>query len=99
MRPNSLKLGNDSDAESDSHASSPNSTVSNNSSEGFGGIMSFASRYFYFLAYIEIIGEKMWRRDSKGGKTYCASMLILGTMKVMGLIIAEYVAVPQLWLL
>ncbi|ETE72156.1 MAP kinase-activating death domain protein, partial [Ophiophagus hannah] len=44
LRPNSLKLGNDSDAESDSHASSPNSTVSNNSSEGFGGIMSFASR-------------------------------------------------------
>ncbi|KAM3856107.1 MAP kinase-activating death domain protein isoform 4-T5 [Vipera latastei] len=45
LRPNSLKLGNDSDAESDSHASSPNSTVSNNSSEGFGGIMSFAN-YF-----------------------------------------------------
>lgn len=42
LRPNSLKLGNDSDAESDSHASSPNSTISNNSSEGFGGIMSFA---------------------------------------------------------
>ncbi|XP_033004315.1 MAP kinase-activating death domain protein isoform X43 [Lacerta agilis] len=42
LRPNSLKLGNESDAESDSHASSPNSTVSNNSSEGFGGIMSFA---------------------------------------------------------
>ncbi|XP_044293018.1 MAP kinase-activating death domain protein isoform X45 [Varanus komodoensis] len=42
LRPNSLKLGNDSDAESESHASSPNSTVSNNSSEGFGGIMSFA---------------------------------------------------------
>ncbi|XP_053143587.1 MAP kinase-activating death domain protein isoform X26 [Hemicordylus capensis] len=42
LRPNSLKLGNDSDAESDSHASSPNSTVSNNSNEGFGGIMSFA---------------------------------------------------------
>nr|XP_056707344.1 MAP kinase-activating death domain protein isoform X21 [Euleptes europaea] len=42
LRPNSLKLGSDSDAETDSHASSPNSTVSNNSSEGFGGIMSFA---------------------------------------------------------
>ncbi|XP_039213517.1 MAP kinase-activating death domain protein isoform X6 [Crotalus tigris] len=46
LRPNSLKLGNDSDAESDSHASSPNSTVSNNSSEGFGGIMSFASSLY-----------------------------------------------------
>lgn len=49
LRPNSLKLGNDSDAESDSHASSPNSTVSNNSSEGFGGIMSFASMYHCFV--------------------------------------------------
>ncbi|XP_053143601.1 MAP kinase-activating death domain protein isoform X38 [Hemicordylus capensis] len=46
LRPNSLKLGNDSDAESDSHASSPNSTVSNNSNEGFGGIMSFASSLY-----------------------------------------------------
>ncbi|KAJ7406111.1 MAP kinase-activating death domain protein [Pitangus sulphuratus] len=42
LRPNSLKLASDSDADSDSRASSPNSTVSNNSSEGFGGIMSFA---------------------------------------------------------
>ncbi|XP_060619269.2 MAP kinase-activating death domain protein isoform X20 [Anolis sagrei] len=46
LRPSSLKLGNDSDAESDSHASSPNSTISNNSSEGFGGIMSFASSLY-----------------------------------------------------
>nr|XP_056707342.1 MAP kinase-activating death domain protein isoform X19 [Euleptes europaea] len=46
LRPNSLKLGSDSDAETDSHASSPNSTVSNNSSEGFGGIMSFASSLY-----------------------------------------------------
>ncbi|XP_043406010.1 MAP kinase-activating death domain protein isoform X22 [Chelonia mydas] len=42
LRPNSLKLANDSDAESDSRGSSPNSTISNNSSEGFGGLMSFA---------------------------------------------------------
>ncbi|XP_064922012.1 MAP kinase-activating death domain protein isoform X22 [Columba livia] len=46
LRPNSLKLANDSDADSDSRASSPNSTVSNNSSEGFGGIMSFASSLY-----------------------------------------------------
>ncbi|KYO21744.1 MAP kinase-activating death domain protein isoform C [Alligator mississippiensis] len=47
LRPNSLKLANDSDAESDSRASSPNSTISNNSSEGFGGgIMSFASSLY-----------------------------------------------------
>ncbi|XP_034625362.1 MAP kinase-activating death domain protein isoform X20 [Trachemys scripta elegans] len=42
LRPNSLKLANDSDAESDSRGSSPNSTISNNSSEGFGSLMSFA---------------------------------------------------------
>ncbi|XP_044537018.1 MAP kinase-activating death domain protein isoform X18 [Gracilinanus agilis] len=46
LRPNSLKLASDSDAESDSRASSPNSTISNNSSEGFGGIMSFASSLY-----------------------------------------------------
>ncbi|XP_017656250.1 MAP kinase-activating death domain protein isoform X5 [Nannospalax galili] len=43
---NRLKLASDSDAESDSRASSPNSTVSNNSTEGFGGIMSFASSLY-----------------------------------------------------
>ncbi|XP_069479248.1 MAP kinase-activating death domain protein isoform X32 [Ambystoma mexicanum] len=47
LRPNSLQLAGDSDAESDSRASSPNSTISNNSSEGFGGgIMSFASSLY-----------------------------------------------------
>ncbi|XP_048216919.1 MAP kinase-activating death domain protein isoform X5 [Perognathus longimembris pacificus] len=43
---NRLKLASDSDAESDSRASSPNSTISNNSTEGFGGIMSFASSLY-----------------------------------------------------
>ncbi|XP_055279980.1 MAP kinase-activating death domain protein isoform X15 [Moschus berezovskii] len=46
LRPNSLKLASDSDAESDSRASSPTSTISNNSTEGFGGIMSFASSLY-----------------------------------------------------
>ncbi|XP_044921865.1 MAP kinase-activating death domain protein isoform X40 [Mustela putorius furo] len=46
LRPNSLKLASDSEAESDSHASSPTSTISNNSTEGFGGIMSFASSLY-----------------------------------------------------
>ncbi|XP_033910097.3 MAP kinase-activating death domain protein-like isoform X22 [Acipenser ruthenus] len=46
LRPNSLKLPNDSDADSDSRASSPNSTISNTSNEGFGGIMSFASNLY-----------------------------------------------------
>ncbi|XP_061100684.1 MAP kinase-activating death domain protein isoform X4 [Conger conger] len=45
-RPSSLKLPGDSDGESDSHASSPNSTVSNNSTDGFGGLMSFASNLY-----------------------------------------------------
>ncbi|KAM5182780.1 MAP kinase-activating death domain protein isoform 35-T37 [Callospermophilus lateralis] len=43
---NRLKLASDSEAESDSRASSPNSTISNNSTEGFGGIMSFASSLY-----------------------------------------------------
>ncbi|XP_053304294.1 MAP kinase-activating death domain protein isoform X10 [Spea bombifrons] len=48
LRPSSLKLPSDSDAETDSRGSSPTSTVSNNSSnnEGFGGIMSFASNLY-----------------------------------------------------
>ncbi|XP_075401877.1 MAP kinase-activating death domain protein isoform X28 [Tenrec ecaudatus] len=46
LRPNSLKLGSDSDAESGSRASSPTSTVSDNSTEGFGGFMSFASSLY-----------------------------------------------------
>ncbi|XP_018115675.1 MAP kinase-activating death domain protein isoform X45 [Xenopus laevis] len=48
LRPNSLKLASDSDAETDSRGSSPTSTVSNNSgnNEGFGGIMSFASNLY-----------------------------------------------------
>ncbi|XP_072128215.1 MAP kinase-activating death domain protein isoform X3 [Mobula birostris] len=46
LRPNSLKLPSDSEVESDSRASSPNSTISNNSSEGFGGFMSFASNIY-----------------------------------------------------
>ncbi|XP_075044224.1 MAP kinase-activating death domain protein isoform X8 [Mixophyes fleayi] len=48
LRPNSLKLASDSDAETDSRGSSPTSTVSNNSSnnEGFGSIMSFASNLY-----------------------------------------------------
>ncbi|XP_067850389.1 MAP kinase-activating death domain protein-like, partial [Heptranchias perlo] len=46
LRPNSLRLPSDSEAESDSRASSPNSTVSNNSSEGFGAFMSFASNIY-----------------------------------------------------
>ncbi|XP_068116655.1 MAP kinase-activating death domain protein isoform X18 [Hyperolius riggenbachi] len=48
LRPNSLKLASDSDAETDSRGSSPTSTVSNNSSnnDGFGGIMSFASNLY-----------------------------------------------------
>uniref|UniRef100_A0A8B9RNK4 MAP kinase-activating death domain protein n=1 Tax=Astyanax mexicanus TaxID=7994 RepID=A0A8B9RNK4_ASTMX len=42
LRPSSLKLPGESDGE-DSKNSSPNSTISNNSSDGFGGLMSFAS--------------------------------------------------------
>uniref|UniRef100_W5KFS7 MAP kinase-activating death domain protein n=1 Tax=Astyanax mexicanus TaxID=7994 RepID=W5KFS7_ASTMX len=45
LRPSSLKLPGESDGE-DSKNSSPNSTISNNSSDGFGGLMSFASNLY-----------------------------------------------------
>ncbi|XP_066511658.1 MAP kinase-activating death domain protein-like isoform X22 [Hoplias malabaricus] len=46
LRPSSLKLPGESDGEGDSKNSSPNSTISNNSSDGFGGLMSFASNLY-----------------------------------------------------
>ncbi|XP_051946086.1 MAP kinase-activating death domain protein-like isoform X11 [Xyrauchen texanus] len=46
LRPSSLKLPGESDGEGDSKNSSPNSTISNNSNDGFGGLMSFASNLY-----------------------------------------------------
>ncbi|KAM4602863.1 MAP kinase-activating death domain protein isoform 1-T1 [Polymixia lowei] len=46
LRPSSLRLPGESDGEGDSHNSSPNSTISNNSNDGFGGLMSFASNLY-----------------------------------------------------
>ncbi|XP_030650292.1 MAP kinase-activating death domain protein [Chanos chanos] len=46
LRPSSLRLPGESDGEEDSRNSSPNSTISNNSSDGFGGLMSFASNLY-----------------------------------------------------
>ncbi|XP_052416532.1 MAP kinase-activating death domain protein isoform X20 [Carassius gibelio] len=46
LRPSSLKLPGESDGEGDSRNSSPNSTISNNSNDGFGGLMSFASNLY-----------------------------------------------------
>lgn len=70
LRPNSLKLASDSDAESDSRASSPTSTVSNNSTEGFGGIMSFASECFSSLAPLSrFLGSRAWPRRMPLGTT------------------------------
>ncbi|XP_026123307.1 MAP kinase-activating death domain protein isoform X9 [Carassius auratus] len=46
LRPSSLKLPGESDGEGDSRNSSPNSTISNNSTDGFGGLMSFASNLY-----------------------------------------------------
>ncbi|XP_061888935.1 MAP kinase-activating death domain protein isoform X11 [Entelurus aequoreus] len=45
-RPISLRLPGESDGEGDSHNSSPNSTISNSSNDGFGGLMSFASNLY-----------------------------------------------------
>ncbi|MEQ2269366.1 hypothetical protein XENORESO_003608, partial [Xenotaenia resolanae] len=44
LRPSSLRLPGESDGEGDSRNSSPNSTISNSSNDGFGGLMSFASK-------------------------------------------------------
>ncbi|XP_046696779.1 MAP kinase-activating death domain protein-like isoform X18 [Silurus meridionalis] len=46
LRPSSLKLPGECDGEDDSKNSSPNSTISNNSGDGFGGLMSFASNLY-----------------------------------------------------
>lgn len=46
LRPSSLRLPGESDGEGDSRNSSPNSTISNNSNDGFGGLMSFASNLY-----------------------------------------------------
>ncbi|XP_033972706.1 MAP kinase-activating death domain protein isoform X18 [Trematomus bernacchii] len=44
LRPSSLRLPGESDGEGDN--SSPNSTISNSSTDGFGGLMSFASNLY-----------------------------------------------------
>uniref|UniRef100_H3C4R6 MAP kinase-activating death domain protein n=1 Tax=Tetraodon nigroviridis TaxID=99883 RepID=H3C4R6_TETNG len=44
LRPSSLRLPGESDGEGDN--SSPNSTISNSSNDGFGGLMSFASNLY-----------------------------------------------------
>uniref|UniRef100_A0A665WIC0 MAP kinase-activating death domain protein n=1 Tax=Echeneis naucrates TaxID=173247 RepID=A0A665WIC0_ECHNA len=46
LRPSSLRLPGESDGEADSRNSSPNSTISNSSNDGFGGLMSFASNLY-----------------------------------------------------
>ncbi|TSK19978.1 MAP kinase-activating death domain protein [Bagarius yarrelli] len=46
LRPSSLKLPGECDGEEDSKNSSPNSNISNNSGDGFGGLMSFASNLY-----------------------------------------------------
>ncbi|XP_034727818.1 MAP kinase-activating death domain protein isoform X20 [Etheostoma cragini] len=46
LRPSSLRLPGESDGEVDSRNSSPNSTISNSSNDGFGGLMSFASNLY-----------------------------------------------------
>uniref|UniRef100_A0A8C1L4P2 MAP kinase-activating death domain protein n=1 Tax=Cyprinus carpio TaxID=7962 RepID=A0A8C1L4P2_CYPCA len=46
LRPSSRKLPGESDGEGDSRNSSPNSTISNDSNDGFGGLMSFASNLY-----------------------------------------------------
>lgn len=54
LRPSSLRLPGESDGEGDSRNSSPNSTISNNSNDGFGGLMSFASKSIQILLHCQL---------------------------------------------
>jgi hypothetical protein len=85
LRPNSLKLASDSDAESDSRASSPNSTVSNNSTEGFGGIMSFASKYLQLLVPL----LHFFFRARVAQNLRCRARLTLVLIQIIGVILNE----------
>ncbi|XP_063800695.1 MAP kinase-activating death domain protein isoform X30 [Pseudophryne corroboree] len=89
LRPNSLKLASDSDAETDSRGSSPTSTVSNNSSnnEGFGGIMSFASNLY--KSHSSSFSLSSLTLPNKGGRdkaTPFPSLKVFGLNTIMEII-------------
>ncbi|XP_075044241.1 MAP kinase-activating death domain protein isoform X24 [Mixophyes fleayi] len=89
LRPNSLKLASDSDAETDSRGSSPTSTVSNNSSnnEGFGSIMSFASNLY--KSHSSSFSLSSLTLPNKGGRdkaTPFPSLKVFGLNTIMEII-------------
>ncbi|XP_073397704.1 MAP kinase-activating death domain protein isoform X3 [Dendrobates tinctorius] len=96
LRPNSLKLASDSDAETDSRGSSPTSTVSNNSSnnEGFGGIMSFASNlYKSHSSSFSLSSLTLQTKSSRDKATPFPSLKVFGLNTIME-IIADSGPVP-----
>ncbi|XP_075182037.1 MAP kinase-activating death domain protein isoform X22 [Anomaloglossus baeobatrachus] len=89
LRPNSLKLASDSDAETDSRGSSPTSTVSNNSSnnEGFGGIMSFASNlYKSHSSSFSLSSLTLPTKSSRDKVTPFPSLKVFGLNTIMEII-------------
>ncbi|MEE6499220.1 hypothetical protein FKM82_003364 [Ascaphus truei] len=89
LRPNSLKLASDSDAETDSRGSSPTSTVSNNSSnnEGFGGIMSFASNlYKSHSSTFSLSGLTLPTKSGRDKGTPFPSLKVFGLNTIMEII-------------
>ncbi|XP_073515051.1 MAP kinase-activating death domain protein isoform X15 [Phyllobates terribilis] len=89
LRPNSLKLASDSDAETDSRGSSPTSTVSNNSSnnEGFGGIMSFASNlYKSHSSSFSLSSLTLPTKSSRDKATPFPSLKVFGLNTIMEII-------------
>eukprot|EP00079_Xenopus_tropicalis_P024281 XP_012816846.1 PREDICTED: MAP kinase-activating death domain protein isoform X21 [Xenopus tropicalis] len=88
LRPNSLKLASDSDAETDSRGSSPTSTVSNNSSnnEGFGGIMSFASNLYKTHSSSFSLSSLTLPSKSRDKATPFPSLKVFGLNTIMEII-------------
>ncbi|XP_077142888.1 MAP kinase-activating death domain protein isoform X9 [Ranitomeya variabilis] len=89
LRPNSLKLASDSDAETDSRGSSPTSTVSNTSSnnEGFGGIMSFASNlYKSHSSSFSLSSLTLPTKSSRDKATPFPSLKVFGLNTIMEII-------------
>ncbi|XP_041417897.1 MAP kinase-activating death domain protein isoform X12 [Xenopus laevis] len=88
LRPNSLKLASDSDAETDSRGSSPTSTVSNNSgnNEGFGGIMSFASNLYKTHSSSFSLSSLTLPSKSRDKATPFPSLKVFGLNTIMEII-------------
>ncbi|XP_041445806.1 MAP kinase-activating death domain protein isoform X47 [Xenopus laevis] len=85
LRPNSLKLASDSDAETDSRGSSPTSNNSSNN-EGFGGIMSFASNLYKTHSSSFSLSSLTLPSKSRDKATPFPSLKVFGLNTIMEII-------------